>query len=357
MRCLVLIIFKVFIFSLRFSEIFSTGRWSTDFHSTDDNLQHLASRLPEFCLKSRADNTKKKYGHAFDNFCKWCNSFNNVNPLPASDFHVSLYFIYLTETSKSVSKIDEAFYAISWIHKLSGFPDPCKSFLCQSVKDGANRSIGHYVVNKKEPITPDMLQKIVQFYGNNSSNLSDLRIACMCLVSFAGFLRFSELVNLRRSDVNIFQTHMSLYIEKSKTDQHREGNSVLIARTHLSTCPVNMIERYLKSAVIDEFSNEFIFRSVTFHKRKNMYTLKGKTPLSYTRAREILLDALQSIGLDKSKFGLHSLRSGGATAAASAGVSDRLFKKHGRWSTDTAKDGYVREDISEKLSVSKNLGI
>jgi hypothetical protein len=44
--------------------------------------------------------------------------------------------------------------------------------------------------------------------------------------------------------------------------------------------------------------------------------------LSYTTAREILLSALSSIGLEKSRYCLHSLRSGGATAAASAGVDD-----------------------------------
>lgn len=80
-------------------------------------------------------------------------------------------------------------------------------------------------------------------------------------------------------------------------------------------------------------------------------------PLSYTRTREIILSALEDIGLDKKKFGLHSLRSGGATAAAAAGVNDRIFKKHGRWKSETAKDGYVREKLSEKLSVSSNLGI
>ena len=51
-----------------------------------------------------------------------------------------------------------------------------------------------------------------------------------------------------------------------------------------------------------------------------MYKLRGNAQLSYTRAREILLAGLKSIGLDQSKFGLHSLRSGGATAAAAAGT-------------------------------------
>lgn len=47
----------------------------------------------------------------------------------------------------------------------------------------------------------------------------------------------------------------------------------------------------------------------------------------------------------------------GATAAASANIEDRIFKKYGRWKSDRAKDGYVKENIQERLSVTKNLGI
>ena len=66
---------------------------------------------------------------------------------------------------------------------------------------------------------------------------------------------------------------------------------------------------------------------------------------------------LSCIGLDKSKFGLHSLRSGGASVAANKGIADRLFKRHGRWRSDNAKDGYVKDDVEQLLQVSKNLGI
>ena len=93
-------------------------------------------------------------------------------------------------------------------------------------------------------------------------------------------------------------------------------------------------------------------------KKDNSYKLRSlNRPLCYTRAREILLSALESLGLNKKLFGLHSLRSGGATAAADAGINDRVFKKHGRWKSETAKDGYVRENLIQKLSVSKHLGI
>ena len=54
-------------------------------------------------------------------------------------------------------------------------------------------------------------------------------------------------------------------------------------------------------------------------------------------------------------FGLHSLRSGGATAAARNGVSDRLFKNHGRWKSENVKDGYVRDKLEDILKFSLNL--
>jgi hypothetical protein len=77
-----------------------------------------------------------------------------------------------------------------------------------------------------------------------------------------------------------------------------------------------------------------------FSERKNV-------KLSYTRTREILKESLGSIGLKA----VDSFRSGGATAAYSCGVSDRLFKIHGRWKSEQAKDGYVLEDIQKRWSV------
>ena len=54
---------------------------------------------------------------------------------------------------------------------------------------------------------------------------------------------------------------------------------------------------------------------------------------------------------------MHSLRSGGASATANAGVPDKLFKRHGRWLSETAKDSYIKDKLDDRLSVSKNLGL
>ena len=51
---------------------------------------------------------------------------------------------------------------------------------------------------------------------------------------------------------------------------------------------------------------------------------------------------------------MHSLCAGGATAAANGGVQDRL--QHGRWKSESAKDGYVKDSLQRQLEVSKSLG-
>ena len=232
---------------------------------------------------------------------------------------------------------------------------PCKSDLVKTIREGSIRSAGRCVV-KKEPITPEILRQLVNVYGFHNTDLKNIRVVCMCLLCYAGFLRFAELANLRRHHVFIYDNHVKLFLESSETDVYREGRDVLISKTNTPTCPVNMLLRYFYLAEIPADSTNYIFRPLCFCKSVNSYKHRsGK--LVYTTARKILLSALETLGLNKKYFGLHSLRSGGATAAAAAKVEDRLFKKHGRWRTDKAKDGYVKENISERLPVTQNIGL
>ena len=68
-----------------------------------------------------------------------------------------------------------------------------------------------------------------------------------------------------------------------------------------------------------------------------------------------MLEALSKIGIDTKKFGLHSLRSGGVTQAAQNRISERLLKTHGRWKSDLSKDGYIKDSLDNRLSISKSL--
>ena len=98
-------------------------------------------------------------------------------------------------------------------------------------------------------------------------------------------------------------------IEKSKTDKFREGAWIFIAKTYNITCPVSILKRYLKRLQISPSSEDYIFKGFYYSKKLHQHVCKKtKKPLSYSRAREIVLKAFETIGLPKNKFGLHSLR-------------------------------------------------
>jgi hypothetical protein len=56
-------------------------------------------------------------------------------------------------------------------------------------------------------------------------------------------------------------------------------------------------------------------------------------------------------------FGVHSFRSGGATAAANSGIPNRLFKRHGRWKSEASKDDHIKDDLKRIFSVTQNWGL
>ena len=62
--------------------------------------------------------------------------------------------------------------------------------------------------------------------------------------------------------------------------------------------------------------------------------------------------ALDVIGLDQTVFSGHSFRSGAATAAAQAGLSDSTIQTLGRWNS-TAFLSYIRTPRNELASITK----
>ena len=63
--------------------------------------------------------------------------------------------------------------------------------------------------------------------------------------------------------------------------------------------------------------------------------------------------------MDHKLYGLHSLRSGGATSAVSCNrnLSEKVLQLHRLWKSDTTKDMYILEDVSKRLQVTGQLGL
>ena len=308
-------------------------------------------------MACRSKGTVKNYVTAFNRFKNWAKDYNEINILPAKPTYVALYLSHLSRISVTHSPVSLGFYAISWAHKTAGFEVPTSHQLVRMVRESAIRNLGHGQ-NKKQPIEAKDIRAIVDKFGKEDCNLMELRTVTICMLCFAGFLRFDEVSNLRFSDIEFEESFFRLFIEKSKTDICRTGSWVYIAKTYTLACPYTILKRYLNLAKFKQNSEKFLFRAVSFYKSVNKHRLRpGNKPITYTCARELILQMFKEIGLNEKDFGTHSLRAGGATAAANNFVCDRLFKKHGRWKSERAKDGYVKEGIDQLLSVSLNLGI
>lgn len=148
---------------------------------------------------------------------------------------------------------------------------------------------------------------------------------------------------------------MCTIIRKSKTDQYRFGNEVVVAKGSSVACPYLMLKRYLDLTGQSVQDTGFLFRPC-FRSRGISQLIYKDKQLSYTRARECLVARLREVA-GNINLGLHSLRSGGATAAANAGINDRCWKRHGRWKSENSKDGYVADSLERRLAVSKVLAL
>ena len=265
-------------------------------HFTDPELSRLASCLPSRCLGAKADSTTERYSRAFDKFRLWAASYNEISVLPSNYLSVAIYLEFLLQSDSSYWALEAALYGIRWAHNLYGFSDPCGSNLVKGILESAKRSLSRPVV-KKEPVTPEMIVKICQKFASVSASLSDLRTAAICVTAYAGFLRFNELFYLRCCDVRFCdEKYVELFNTKSKTDIYRNGNVVVLAKTGNITCPFSLLSRYVQVGNIDLSSDLKFFRTLYFLKSKGCYRLRG-TGISYTRAREVALDAFSQLGI------------------------------------------------------------
>ena len=207
--------------------------------------------------------------------------------------------------------------AASWVLQMAGLDGITHSPIIRVTVAAFQRQLAKPKV-KKEPITLEILRKMVETSGNPPS-LSECRLLAICLLAFSAFLRFDELVKLRCHDIQ-FKDFMLIHITSSKTDQYRQGDEVVLARTGSVTCPVAKLEECFAMAKLSTQSSEKIFRAITA--TKNGEALRRSGSISYTRVWELVLEKLRSMGYNPMSFGVHSFRSGGASLAANAGVPE-----------------------------------
>jgi site-specific recombinase XerD len=322
----------------------------------DPALQHLASLVPAVLTQARAPSTNKSYSLAYKRWRLWAQDYPEIRALPASHLHVLLYLVHLDQTATSFSTINLAVCAIKWAHGLAGLESPTDHVMITEALHGLRRKQAKPTV-RKEPFTKDHIHQLISELDKCS--VVELRNTVLIVLAYFALLRVSELLQIRACDVLILQDRLELVIPTSKCDQLRSGSKVLVAKLGGAFCPVELLCSYLNAVNINVFSDtydsQFIFRRVV-PSAGSFVLSKNNVPMTYSRVREVVKEKAKQIGLDGSLFSTHSMRAGGATSAARAGVSERCLQRHGRWATSSSKNRYIEDSIDSQLSVSKVLG-
>ena len=200
-------------------------------------------------------------------------------------------------------------------------PDPTADNLLHLVYRGIRRLQGDSQ-RIRLPITINLMRTIKEQLRQSTYALQEQRMLWSAFtVAFYGFLRVSELINLRWSDVSFSLDHISITLHQSKTDPFRRGCIVQIFRTKSSTCPHYALDRYRKVSG-DVTPSAPLYQAGKFH------------PLSRTAVTNTLRQLLKQAGTDHSHYSSHSFRIGAATTAAAAGLPAWLIKHLGRWSSN-----------------------
>lgn len=122
----------------------------------------------------------------------------------------------------------------------------------------------------------------------------------------------------------------------SKTDQGRSGHRIHIWATGTDTCPIKALRAYLSQQPLKSTQSP-------------LFQFASGEPLSRRTVSHHLRHLAALAGLNPAHFNTHSLRTGAATAAASAGLDSWEIKSLGRWRS-SAYEGYLRTEATRKAA-------
>lgn len=306
--------------------------------------ESIDAQVKNYIRQAKAANTVKAYRQDWDDFITWC-AWYHVDALPATVETVARYLTARAATHQ-VSTLQRRLSAVSQMHTAAGYPrfsvrdEPLKS-----VWAGIRRVHGVAPHGKAPAVTADIKAMVAQL----PDSLLGLRDRALLLIGFAGAFRRSELVSLTRVDIQFTSDGVTIRLRRSKTDQEGQGRAVGVPYgSHRETCPVRSLQAWLDASDITEGP---LFRAINRHGQMQPGALSDKA------VALIVKRWAEAAGLDPSQYAGHSLRAGLATAAAQAGVAERvIMAQTGHHSADMVRR-YIREGSLFRENAAAEVGL
>lgn len=280
------------------------------------------------------DSTFKTYSSALNSYINFCR-LHRMDVDPTEDT-LSFYTVYMSHHIKP-SSVDS--YLSGILSQLEPYFPHIRavraSLLVRRTLKGCKRLKGT-PTNRKQALTLPMLQTLLRRWGT-SVNHDDLLFVAIVLTGFHVLMRLGELTwpedkSLRNWDkvtkcasVQWHDKAFEIFLPSHKADQFFEGNRVIVQQNNLPTDPHTRFLKYLRSR-----NSHFPIHPALWLRAD------GSIPTRTFVTRRFALV------FDKSISG-QSLRSGGATSLAEAGVPPHIIQGVGRWKSE-AFQIYIRKN-------------
>ena len=317
----------------------------------------LDSSVQFYLNHSIAPSTRKTYLTGQRKYLELC-SKRQCPPYPVTEDNLCYFCAFLADEGLTHQTIKCYLSAVRHQHVSQGFADPHLSDMArlEQVLRGIKivRAKRGEMSRTRLPITPAILRLLRKAWLSANPSYDSVMLWAVCSLCFFGFFRSGELTSssevhsdpdehLTFADVAVNDrdnpTILRVHLKTSKTDPFRSGVDVFVGKTGNDLCPVTAMVNYLARRGSRDGAL-FAYEDGRFLTRESLIVQ--------------VRDALSASGLDASKYSGHSFRSGAATTALEAGISDAAIQMLGRWKSDAYKR-YIKTPKDQLATFSAQL--
>ena len=149
----------------------------------------------------------------------------------------------------------------NFVPYLNRHNDPLEDKLVKCMLESALHSLASKP-NSKKKLSADFIKSIVTTV--DTTCLQDLRNCSIISLSYSLLLRHDEVSHLLCSHISNVKGGLSFFISSSKTDVHKNGKSLILAKEDSPVSVYNLLSTYLSLANLRLGADHFLFGPISF---------------------------------------------------------------------------------------------
>ncbi|KAL0488065.1 hypothetical protein AKO1_013904 [Acrasis kona] len=300
---------------------------------------------------SLSKGTLKKYESEWNKFCSYC-EFNDEQEMPASVDILESYMYFMLAEGRGAS-VNTMRAAVTYFHNKNNQYSPTND---PRIPIAAKLCLKHWKKNRKRLKRDPFPLVALKIYAKNrpphTSEFIHSRNIALIANCFRGMMRAGEIVKTVRTSFSFQEDASYRYINwdlgVTKTDLEGVDSEVPLdeGSADSNICPYKSMKYYLE---------QYCLRFGEPEGNDRIFVKEDGSHMLTKDVTNIIKEMIWNAGLAV-QCSAHSLRSGGATEAAKAGVPISVIMAIGRWKTDCVLR-YIRAICGAAQNLSASMGM